>query len=213
MINVERKVTSRGVFNAAVTAAMILFTAYGSMQNGWFTLPNLVSWLGLVGTIGIAHGKKWNFPFNMTQNVFNLIVSWRSKLFGDAIMALYYFATQIFGIDIWNKHQDQDGNLITDKRTDWMTVIAAILIGGVLLGGVSYLLGGAFIVLDAVNNSTAIVAQYLQIIKRKRSSWILWGMTNLIGIIIWLGVGVPQMSVMYAVFALNSVRGFINWSE
>lgn len=213
MENVKKSFDKKKVLNIAVNVAMIVITAIGSFQNGWFTLANLVSWMGLIGTIGIAYKWQGNFWFNATQNIFNVVVSARSKLFGDAIMALYYLGTQIPGFRSWKANRSEDGALVVDKKTDWKVVINAILIGGILLGGVSYALGGAFIILDAFNNSTAIVAQYLQIIKRKRSSWILWGVTNAVGVVIWMGVGVPQMAIMYTVFLLNSARAYVNWSE
>lgn len=199
------------VFNVVVTVAMIIITANGSMQNGWLTLANLVSWLGLIGTIGLAHAKSWNFPFNMVQNLFAAVQGGRSKLFGDAVMSLFYFFSQIYGMRNWKKHT-VNGKLKLEQRSNWAIIGVAVVIGFFLLGGISWALGGAFIVLDAFNNSTAIVAQVLQM-KRQRASWILWGLTNAVGVYIWLGVGVPQMSVMYFCFLLNSLRGFINWSD
>lgn len=199
------------IFNYLVTGAMIVLTAIGSFQNGWLTLANLVSWLGLLGTVGLAYAWKHNFWFNMLQNLFAFAQGWKSKLFGDAIMSAFYFFSQIYGMKNW-KLNTVNGKLKIEQKSNWKIVAISIVIGFFLLGGISWKLGGAFILLDAFNNSTAIVAQVLQM-RRQRASWILWLVTNLVGIYIWIGVGVPQMAVMYTVFALNSVRGYINWSE
>ena len=55
--------------NLLTDVALVGITAFGSFQNGWFNLPNLVSWMGLIGVIGLA--KKWqgNFIFNSIQNI------------------------------------------------------------------------------------------------------------------------------------------------
>lgn len=197
--------------NYGITLSMIILTASGSMTNGWLTLANLVSWLGLIGTISLAYAKKWNFPFNMSQNVFAAVQGGKSKLYGDMFMSIFFFLSQVYGMSNWKKHTI-NGKIKIEQKSNWSVVGISIVIGFVLLGSISYLMGGTFILLDALNNSTAIVAQVLQM-RREKSSWILWMLTNLIGIIIWLGVGVPQMAIMYGVFALNSVRGYINWSE
>lgn len=210
MLEVREKFSKVSLVNVLVDIALVLFTAYGSFQNGWWNLPNLVSWLGLIGVIGLA--KKWqgNFIFNGLQNLSAAIVGGQSKLFGDMFMSLFYLGSQFFGFFNWKNHRDKDGELEVDKSNYLRTVILSIVIGFVLLGGISWWLGGAFIVLDAFNNSTAIVAQTLQM-KRVRISWLLWALTNIVGIIIWTGVGVPQMAIMYGVFTANSIRGYINW--
>lgn len=88
-----------------------------------------------------------------------------------------------------------------------------VLITGLGLGVFSFVLGGQMIILDAFNNATGAVAQYLQKLQRKRAGWVLWIITNVIGIKIWFDLGNTQMAVMYAVFTLNSIRGYMNWSE
>ncbi len=199
--------------NVSIDVALIIVTIKGAINNGLFTLETLLSFLGVAGVILIAYGRQENFIFNIAQNILNVLVSAKSKLFGDAVMAVYFLGTQFFGIDIWRNHRDENGNLITDNKTDWTVIVVAIFIGGVLLGGFSWLLGGAYITMDAFNNSTAIVAQYLQIIKRKRVGWALWAITNIVGVYIWLGVGQPQIAIMYLVFTINSIRGYLNWGK
>lgn len=214
--SLEKKKVQIKWFNIAVSIVMIILTFNGSMNNGWMTLANLVSWLGLIGTIGLAHAKTWNFPPNMAQNLFGTVQAWQSALYGDMFMSAFYFLSNLFiGLPSWLKNKsddDSDGDIKIVKTTDWKTIIIAVIGGGILLGVVSYFMGGNYIVLDSINNSTAIVAQVMQM-RRNRNSWWLWGLTNVIGVVIWLGVGQPQMAVMYVCFALNSVRGWINWGQ
>lgn len=200
------------IFNWVVNILMIIIVLQGNYQSGFFTLGSLVAALGLVGTIGLAYKWKHNFWFNMLQNVFNVAQSGISRLFGDMFMAIFYFFSQIYGIHNWRNNTKKDGTIKIEQYSNWKVVIFSILIGFILLGGVSWWLGGAFIILDALNNSTAVVAQVLQM-RRERASWLLWGATNVIGVFIWLGVGVPSMAFMYLAFSLNSLRGFIMWTE
>ena len=97
-----------------------------------------------------------------------------------------------------------------DKAIDFCEKVGITGLGD---EGLSLALGGKMIILDAMNNATGAVAQYLQKIERKRVGWVLWFITNVIGIVIWYELGNAQMAVMYSVFTLNSVRGYLNWSE
>ncbi|MEG7366015.1 nicotinamide riboside transporter PnuC [Aerococcus tenax] len=205
--------TQKKMINLIVDLSLIAITAWGSVQNGWFNLPNLVSWMGLIGVIGLA--KKWqgNFIFNAIQNVSAAVVAGRNRIYGDMFTSIYYLFTQIFGFKQWQSHTTKDGDLIVDEKTNWKLVAFAILVGFFGLGSVSYFLGGAFIFWDAYNNATAIIAQYMQLVQRKRSSWILWLITNVISLYIFMMQGVPQIAIMYFVFSLNACRGWLNWGN
>ncbi|WP_195853506.1 nicotinamide riboside transporter PnuC [Aerococcus tenax] len=203
----------RQSLNLITDILLVAITAWGSFQNGWFNLPNLVSWMGLIGVIGLARKWQGNFIFNAIQNISAAIVAGRNRIFGDMFTSIYYLFTQIFGFQQWQHHKDESGELIVDEKTNWRLVGFAVLVGFFGLGTVSYFLGGVFIFWDAFNNATAIIAQYMQLVQRKRASWILWLITNLISLYIFLMQGVPQMAIMYFVFSLNACRGFINWKN
>ena len=133
-------------------------------------------------------------------------------MYGDAIMAVYYFATETLSLKIWTEHSKGD-KVEVDKTFDWKRVSILVLVTGLGLGVFSFILGGQMIIMDAFNNATGAVAQYLQKIERKRFGWVLWAITNLVGIRLWFKLGNTQLAVMYAVFTLNSIRGYLNWSE
>ncbi|MDK7347648.1 hypothetical protein QP515_11150, partial [Bifidobacterium dentium] len=82
--------TQKKMINLIVDLSLIAITAWGSVQNGWFNLPNLVSWMGLIGVIGLA--KKWqgNFIFNAIQNVSAAVVAGRNRIYGDMFTSIYY---------------------------------------------------------------------------------------------------------------------------
>ncbi|AYW49823.1 nicotinamide mononucleotide transporter PnuC [Tetragenococcus halophilus] len=199
------------LFNYFVTFAMVIVTIWGSFNNGWLNLANLMSWLGLIGVIGIAYRWKGNFLFNMSQNVVGFIVNTRAKLFGDAAMSLFFFGSQVWGIKDWFGHQDSEGKVTTHSQTNWKQVSIMILFLSIGIGIASYFLGGNYIILDAVTNATAIIAQTMHM-NRNKNGWIIWTLTNIISIYMFTSLGVTQVAVMYTVFCFNNVRGWINWT-
>lgn len=86
----------RQSLNLITDILLVVITAWGSFQNGWFNLPNLVSWMGLIGVIGLA--KKWqgNFIFNAIQNISAAIVAGRNRIFGDMFTSIYLPKSLVF---------------------------------------------------------------------------------------------------------------------
>lgn len=205
------------LFNRIINIAMVgitLLTAYQSYTDFnmlWLT-SFIVSLSGTFGTMATAYKWKYAGLPNMVQNISNIYVSGVSGVVGDAVMGIYYLGTEAFSLKSWTEHAK--GNKVqVDKTFEWKRVVKLVFWTGVGLGLLSFTLGGKMIILDAVNNATGAVAQYLQKVERKRVGWVLWLITNVIGIVIWYRLENMQMAVMYSVFTLNSVRGYLNWSE
>lgn len=204
------------LFNSLVDILMLIIATYTTVVtfkgvNAYWALSTVVLWAGTFGTIMTAKRHKLAGLPNLVQNGFNLIVAWQSGVFGDSIMSLWYAVSEALSLKTWGEHAKGD-KVETEKDVNWFKVAFMVLVTGVLLGVYSYLRGGQQIVLDAINNSTGAVAQYMQKIKRQRASWYLWGITNLIGIVLWWDIN-PIQSAMYTAFLLNTVRGYLNWSE
>ena len=208
---------AKRIFNQIINFLMVgitLFTAYQSYTdlNIMWVTSFIVSLAGAFGTMATAYKWKYAGLPNMVQNISNVFVSTASGICGDAVMAVYYFITEASSLKIWAEHSD-GGKVEVDKTFDWKRVSILVLITGLGLGLFSFILGGQMIIMDAFNNATGAVAQYLQKIERKRFGWVLWAITNLVGIRLWLKLGNTQLAVMYAIFTLNSIRGYLNWSE
>ena len=208
---------TKKLFNQIINVLMLgitLLTAYQSytgFNTLWLT-SFIVSLAGTLGTMATAYKWKYAGLPNMVQNISNIYVSGVSGVLGDAVMGVYYLGTEAFSLKSWTEHSK--GNKVeVDKTFDWKRVVLLVFFTGIGLGLLSLALGGKMIILDAMNNATGAVAQYLQKVERKRVGWVLWFITNLIGIKIWYELGNTQMAVMYTVFTLNSVRGYLNWSE
>lgn len=208
--------TNKQFFNKIVDVLMVGIVLY-TTANTWtefswyWLLSTIVLWAGTAGTIMTAKRHKLAGLPNLVQNGFNLVVAWQSGVFGDSLMSLWYAVSEALSLKTWGEHAKGD-KVQTEKNVNWLKVAIMVLVTGVVLGIYSYLRGGQQIILDAINNSTGAVAQYMQKISRQRASWYLWGITNLIGIVLWWDIN-PIQSAMYTAFLLNTVRGYINWSE
>lgn len=211
------KVMNKRNLNWLVNFLMIIIGIHSTISNytGEFTIMYATSivvlWAGTLGTILTAYKYRFAGAPNLVQNLFNVFVSGSNRVIGDAAMAAFYALFEARSLWTWNKNKDENNKVQTTDEFDWKKILVQILISTIGLGILSYVLGGQKIILDSINNGTAITAQYLQKEKRQNISWALWGVTNLIGIVIFLEIN-PIQSAMYTAFLLNTVRGYINWT-
>lgn len=208
--------TKKRLLNGLVDILMIGIAFYTTAVTwtdfSWYWLMStIVLWAGTVGTIMTAKRHKLAGLPNLVQNGFNLVVAWQSGILGDSLISLWYAFAEAMSLKTWGEHSEGD-KVETVKQVNWWRVVGLTTVTGVVMGLYSYYMGGQKIVLDAINNASGAVGEYFQKLERNRASWYLWGITNLIGIVIWWDIN-PIQAGMYVAFLLNTVRGYLNWSE
>lgn len=202
--------------NIITDILIIGFSVYTLTNSSWGTgheiASNLAFILGTLGTATMAYKFTFTWGVNFIQNILAIGIGWNDKLIGDMFMSMFYAVSEFFGYKSFKENTQDDGTVKIEQTSNWVLIIVSIVVGFFGLGIASIVLGGRYIFLDSLNNSTAIVAQALQI-KRKKSSYYLWMITDVIGFIIWAGVGNFPMAMQQITFALNTVRGLMNWNE
>lgn len=198
------------VLNHGSNVLMFGIVAYSFYRFG-FTLGNISALLATLGVTFLSYGSNWSFPFNMAQNLIFFIVSWQSGIYGDSIMALYYFGSQLFiGIPYFMKNRSASGKLKIDRTINWKYLITGILLSFFVLGGISMFLGGNYIFMDALNNSTAFVAQYTQMRGMSISNG-LWLFTNATSLYVYIGMAEWGIVAQTLAQAISTFRTAYNW--
>ena len=72
-------------------------------------------------------------------------------------------------------------------------------------------LGGNSAWLDSASTVISITANLLMIM-RYREQWLLWIIVDTVTVIMWAGKGDPIMTTMWAVYLINAIYGYINWT-
>lgn len=217
VVNTWRNMSKREKKVNLVTDILVLgftiFTLVNSTWGSWHEVAsNLAFVFGTLGTVTMAYKFTFTWGINFIQNILAIGIGWRDKLFGDMFMSIFYAVSEFFGYKSFKENTRDDGTVKIEQSSNWILIIIAIVVGFFGLGWASIVLGGQYIILDSLNNSTAIVAQVLQV-KRKKSSYYLWIITDVIGFVIWTGVGNFPMAMQQITFALNTVRGLVNWND
>ena len=95
--------------------------------------------------------------------------------------------------------------------TTWVMLVT-VLIGIVLYRMLLIKLGGSSAWLDSTSTVFSIVANALMVL-RYREQWTLWIIVDIVTVFMWAMSGDPIMTTMWAVYLVNAVYGYINWSR
>lgn len=130
--------------------------------------------------------------------------------------ALYYLPSQFVGIYMWKKNMEKDsGDTVKGRRMKPLP--AVLLLIGTAVAIVLYklllsALGGSSAWLDSASTVISITANLLMIM-RYREQWLLWIIVDTVTVLMWAGKGDPIMTTMWAVYLINAIYGYINWTK
>lgn len=146
------------------------------------------------------------------------------QLYSDMILMLYYCAATIAAIFVWSRPTPEDSTqhisrISNSSRWNLAAGIAASVIAFRLFSGnlhhllpVWFAKPAVFIWADALTTSLCIAASIL-LIRKKTECMLLWLVSNLISIFLYQKQGVLFLAVVYIVYAVMDLAGFIIWNR
>lgn len=223
------------------------YTSTKSIVLNWFVSP-ISALTGIVCVVLVAKGKISNYAWGLINAISYAYLAYVSGYYGDMVLNIFWFIpTQLIGFLFWKKMLKSDSK--TDVKMKKMNIkqiliiLAIGIIGTILFGmvlenvdhwftnimqrnesiylyfeqifGIKYL--GSM--LDASTEILQITATVLMILAFAEQ-WLLWIVTNVITIIMWLVVIIADPSsmswamptlIMWIAYLINSVYGYVNW--
>ncbi|MEO9571131.1 MAG: nicotinamide riboside transporter PnuC [Polaribacter sp.] len=152
--------------------------------------------------------------FGVSSSLISIFLFYRTGLYSEVILYVYYVIIGVFGFLHWNKSIKNKNFLITDLSIN--TYLFLILSGEVL----SLILGFIFNTytdasapyLDAHTTIFSFIASYLEV-KKYISSWKFWIVINGITIILYLGKDLNIYTILTVVYLIFSFVGYKRWKE
>jgi nicotinamide mononucleotide transporter len=169
--------------------------------------------LGVVNIVLIVRRSVWNFAFGIPMVMLYAVVFFQSKLYSDAILQVYFFAMQVYGVWNWLRGRADDGLIVVETMTNEARIITAgITVAASLIIGFLFATytDAALPWIDAPIAAMSIVAQYLMSI-RKIENWILWIAVDVIAVGIYPVRGLYFTTALYFAFLVISIVGLIEW--
>lgn len=161
-----------------------------------------------------ARQNPWAWVFGAVGAVLLGILFWNIGLLSSMVMSLaYYLPIQFYGLWCWLKGGDDGNGAKVSRMTKSevhgvvLAVPAAILVWAWFIGSYT---NAVEVYLDAAVFGFSIAAQYLLTNKRVES-WPLWGVINVLSVILYWKTGASILAVQYALFFIHAVYGTVLW--
>lgn len=183
-----------------------------------FIQTSALEWFGTVTGFACvflaARQHILNWPVSILSIIAFSALFYQHKLYGDAVLQVYFFGTAVYGWYYWSKRAAEHRKPVVRLDAGQMLMVCGVTVV------LSLLLGGA---LDRFTDSdvpfadgacTAIsfVAQFLMT-RKVVQNWLLWILVDIAYIPLYLYKGLALTAVLYLVFAGIAYMGYKDWNR
>ncbi|MDD0836968.1 nicotinamide riboside transporter PnuC [Curvibacter sp. HBC61] len=161
----------------------------------------------------------WGWPLAILSSLLYLLVFWRSRLYGDAVLQLFFAALAGWGWTQWLKGQgrrsEQEAPLrvtaLSARGRRWTVLACASL----------WPLTGWFLLTftdtdvpwwDAFPTAASLVGQVL-LGRKHPENWLIWLAVNVVSMGLFAYKGLWLTTVLYGLFTVLSVVGWRAWRQ
>ena len=189
------------------------FTVWGSATT-WLELVAVVIALAMVGcNIREIH---WGWPLAIVSSLMYFALFWRSKLYGDAALQIFFAVVALWGWFQWLRGVRADGSALKVARLS-RRGLAIVVAACALLWPATGLFLKTYTDTDvpwwdAFPTAVSLVGQFL-LGRKFIENWAVWIVVNVVSVglfaykELWLTVG------LYTVFIALSVVGWREWQK
>ena len=158
-------------------------------------------WLWVVGLImPIVHGTLY----------------YRSGLYADFSMQLYYIAAGVYGLIVWSRGTKKKGEkseiaISTTPLAVWVAIVGvyALLHGAIYLFLVNFT-DSTVPFWDSLTTALCIVA-YWMLSRKYVEQWLVWLVVDVITVGLYLYKDIPLTAGLYALYSALAVAGYLRW--
>lgn len=193
----------------------------GSIWQLVITQLHQTTWLEWLGTISgflcvylAVKESIWNWPVAIISITAYCILFYEYRLYGDAILQVYFLVTSVYGWYFWLRKKQTDQKPISSlSKKEWLVTLAAILI----------FTGIAGFLLDTYTNtdvpyadgfctSVSFAAQYLMT-RKIVQNWILWIIVDSCYVPLYIYKELMLTAILYLLFLWLAVMGYREWKK
>lgn len=155
-----------------------------------------------------------NWPVSILSIIAFSVLFYQHKLYGDAVLQIYFFSTAVYGWYYWAKRAAENRKPVVRLDAGWMLMVCGIiLVLSLLLGFVlSRFTDSDVPFADGTCTAVSLVAQFLMT-RKVLQNWLLWIVVDIAYIPLYLYKGLALTAVLYLVFAGIAYMGYRDWNR
>ena len=147
-----------------------------------------------------------------------VFVFFQSKIYGYAVLYIYYMAVSVYGWYYWRYARQPDGAVtelhVSRVRMSLALVLTATFV--VLYFASAYVLekytDSSVPYLDALGTSASIVATWM-LAQKILEHWMLWIFINFFSASLFFSQGLYPTAGLFVVYSIMSVLGWFKWKQ
>jgi len=170
---------------------------------------------GLANVGLIIRRSIWNYPFGFLMVVLYARIFYDYQLYSDALLQVYFFLIQIYGLYYWLKGRADDGRIIVEylPRKQYALYMLAALVGWLTLSALMHnYTDASFPFWDGAIAALSVLAQFL-LSRRHIESWYLWIVVDLLAIGLFYTKELEPTAALYGVFLILAMIGLFQWRK
>jgi len=189
------------------------FTLWGSPAS-WLELMAVVVALAMVGcNIREVH---WGWPLAIVSSLMYFAIFWRSKLYGDASLQIFFAVIALWGWTQWLRGVRPDGSALQVSRLSGRGIAWAAGCAAALWPATGWFLATWTDTdvpwWDAFPTAVSVIGQVL-LGRKFIENWAVWVIVNVVSVGLFAYKGLWLTVGLYLVFIVLSVTGWRAWSR
>lgn len=158
----------------------------------------------------------WGWPLAAISSALYFGLFWRSKLYGDAGLQVFFAVVALWGWLQWLRGRREDGSALTVRRLSNPGRLRVIAVCALLWPATGWFLlrftDTDVPWWDAFPTAVSVVGQFL-LGRKFIENWALWMVVNAVSIGLFAWKGLWLTTLLYALFLALSVVGWRAWQR
>lgn len=173
--------------------------------------------LGLLYLYLEYHANIWLWIVGILMPCVHCILYFKSGLYADFGMQLYYIAAGLWGLGAWLiAGKKKQGGSLEISRTPGLTWLIMVLIFVVLNTGLYYFLSlctdSTVPFWDAFTTALSVIAMWM-LSRKYIEQWLVWAVVDAVTVGLYFYKGIPLTACLYLLYTLIALAGFLKWKK
>ena len=197
---------------------IMLIASFFQFVTSQFQQTTLLEWVAVIaGFLCIYLAAKeniWNWPISIVAIVVSAVVYYKSALYGDFYLQLYFLFTAFYGWYFWIKKKKEVAKpVVTINAKQWLIAILSIVVLTIILGlPLDHYTDSNVPYEDGFCTAMSFVAQ-IMLTRKILQNWILWIIVDICYVPLLLYKGLNLYAILYAILVILAIQGYLDWRK
>lgn len=168
---------------------------------------------GILNVSLIIRRSVWNYPFGFGVVTLYFFIFWEYRLYSDALLQVYFFFIQIYGLNVWLNGRARDGRIVVAPLASgiFLSYLGATAIVWLIVASLmEAYTDAAAPYWDAAVAALSITGQFL-LSRRHLQNWYLWIAVDVLAIGLFYMRGLGPTAALYVIFLCLAITGLFQW--